>query len=361
MLIFTNRMMTTDPAPPEFTRKFQPGAETLAVAKVNRVPGGGFSLADPTPQIGDDDAVRVLVSVFSGVRPVLVYLHGNNNSPEACFERCARLDEIYGLEVVGFSWASEGYLSSGDELPMLAPEAAASDSSELGLASVSPANRKDDRVQNKIRRYRQAKQNAQDSSDALARFFRLLAVSRLYANHQPMTIAAHSLGSHFLQYTIETETAAESLAAAQNIVLLAACCRADGHAGWVSKLSPKSRTYVTYNRNDLVLFGAWVADNKQVKLGTEPGDRIVSPKVRYVSLTNSQTDLSGHSYFVRDTGKQMPKAHKRLFGRIFAGENDIDIVKGEHPNAVYPTGCDADGSTCYMARPEQIDPNLPNA
>jgi len=48
--------------------------------------------------------------MFQGSRPLLVYLHGYNSTPAACFERCDRLQSLYGLEIVRFSWSSKKYL-----------------------------------------------------------------------------------------------------------------------------------------------------------------------------------------------------------------------------------------------------------
>jgi Alpha/beta hydrolase of unknown function (DUF900) len=352
MLIFTNRLVQTANNASAFTRKFQPGSDNLSAAQVDRK-GQGFELTGLQAHLKDDDAMKALVPLFQGSRPVLVYLHGNNNASTSCFERCARLSEIYDVEVIGFSWPSEGYLSSGEELPgMASPTSAKPDEDdETSLAGVSAGNRKEGWAERKIRRYRQAKTNAQESSDALARFFRLVASARLYANQQRLTVAAHSLGCHFLQYAIETESSAEALAAAQNIALLAACCRAVGHETWVAKLNPKGQVFITYNQGDLVLFGAYIADGSQTKLGTEPGPRIIDSKVRYVSFTNSQVGFGGHRYFVRDAGDKVPKAPKKVFERIFRSERDIKEDQGEYPRKVYPVGCDADGSTCYMAAP----------
>lgn len=355
MLMFTNRATQAATDPSAFTRAFQPGSDALSSAQVYRR-GTGFELGGLQPGLNDDDAMQLLVPIFQGPKPVLVYLHGNNNAPATCFERCARLAEIYDVEVIGFSWPSEGYLSSGTELPNMAPTAVASadEDAEDALSGITARNRKDGWAERKSRRYRQAKTNAQDSGDALARFLRLVAAARLYANQQRLTIAVHSLGCHFLQYTIETESSAESLGAAQNIALMAACCRAAGHETWVSKLNPKGQVFITYNKGDSVLFGAYIVDGGQTKLGTEPGTRLVSSRVRYVSFTNAQVGFGGHGYFVKDTGKDLPKAHKKLFARIFRSERDIWEDQGEYPRMVYPVGCDLDGSTCYMAAPADM-------
>ena len=314
MLIFTNRKTQAATDPSAFTRMFQPGSDALSSAKIIRK-DSGFELGGLHQGLKDDDVMQLLVPIFQGPKPVLVYLHGNNNAPATCFERCARLAEIY---------------------------------------DITATNRKDGWAERKSRRYRQAKTNAQDSGDALARFLRLVAAARLYANQQRLTIAAHSLGCHFLQYAIETESSAESLGAAHNIALIAACCRAAGHETWVSKLNPKGQVFITYNKGDSVLFGAYIVDGGQTKLGTEPGTRLVSPRVRYVSFTNAQVGFGGHGYFVRDAGKDVPKAPKKLFTRMFRSERDIREDQGEYPRKVYPVGCDADGTTCYMAAPMDV-------
>lgn len=356
MLIFTNRVIHPATGPSALSAEFQPGADTLSAVRVTRA-GKGFAVGDAQPALADDAAMQQLVPLFQADKPVLLYLHGNNNLPAACFERCARLGELYGLAVVGFSWPSEGLLSSGQDLPNMPPAAAddtdAADpaAAEGSLAAITAANRKQGWAERKIRRYRQAKVNAQESGDALARFLRLLAAARLYANHQRLSIAAHSLGCHFVQYAIENEGAAESLSAAHNIALLAACCRADGHATWVRKLTPKGQVFITYNKGDLVLFGAAIADGQQTKLGAEPGARVVDPRLRYVSFSSAPVGFGGHAYFVADAGDKPPKAFRKLFQRIFGSERDIREDQGEYPRKVYPVGCDADGSTCYMAKP----------
>lgn len=349
MLIFTNRDVQNAPDASAFTTRFMPGATHLSMAAVKRA-GGGFQLSQLKSQVSDDQALQELVTVFTGGQPVLVYLHGNNNSPSACFERCARLEEIYGLAVIGFSWPSEGLQSSGDSLAGMAATAD-EQQAESTLMGVKSGNRTDDAIQRKIRRYHQAKTNAADGKDALARWLRLLTTARLYAHQQPMSLAAHSLGAHYLQNSLDVTGTLESLGAMQNIALLAACCRSSGHASWVGKLQPPGQVFITFNKADSVLFGARIADSNQIKLGAEPEGLVASDKVRYVSFTNAQLEFGGHSYFVRDAGKKVPKTQRKFFGRIFSSERDFREDAGESARDVYPLNCDADGATCYMAVP----------
>ena len=351
MLIFTNRTLGAAADESAFERSFTPGSPRLAMANVARAPGGaGWVVLQGDADVDDGDSLRALLPLFQGSRPVLVYLHGNNNTPAACFERCDRLAALYDVEVIGFSWTSEGFLADGSGLPSLAAGPAGD---ETELDGVSTANRTESGIQRKIRRYHQAKINAQDSVDALARFLRMLGTARLFANAQPFSLAAHSLGAHFLQHTLDVAGASESLGAAYNVALLAPCTRASGHKDWLAAIRPKGQTFVAYNKGDSVLFGAFIADGgRQFKLGTDPtGERLQSSAVRYVSFSNASVGFGGHGYFVQDN---MPKKFLALFQRIFGSKRDLE--PGEAPRKIYPVGCDPDGLTCYMAAPDNPDP-----
>jgi hypothetical protein len=355
MLIFTNRQVdATASDASAFSAAFTPLATKLSFADVARA-SGGWALSGTVADTADDAALSALVERFHGNRPVLVYLHGNNNTPPDCFERCARLEAIYGVEVVGFSWPSEGLLSSGEDLPGLTHTAGDLAEGEANLRGIDERSPNEGAIARKKRRYRQAKVNGQESAEALARLLRLLATARLYANGQKMTLAAHSLGAHLLQYTLELDGASESLGATTNIALLAACVRAAGHREWVGRLRPTNQLFITYNGGDSVLYAARIVDGNQIKLGADPGsDRLASPQLRYIDFTGAAAgNLGGHGYFVAASADKLPKRTRKLFGRIFGSERDIR--DGEAARRVYPAGCDVDGQTCYMAQPDDPD------
>lgn len=344
MIVFTNRIAAGSGAGAEFTRAFAPGKSRLAFADATAGANGRWTLKGLVNDADDASIVAALAKLFAGGRPVLLYIHGNNNTPATCFERCALLDSMYGVEVVGFSWASEGSLPDGSDLP---DAKNTEPGNETDLAKVDESNRTDDSIIQKARRYRQAKNNAQDSVDALARYLRLMSIARLQANAQPYSVAAHSLGSHFLQYSLDIDTAREALGASYNVALVAPCTRAAGHKDWVGKLRPKGKVFITYNAADSVLFGAYVVDGNQVKLGADPGDDLVRNGVaRYVCFSNSKVGFGGHSYFVYD---KLLKKTKAALTRIFSSLPDIN--PDEYPRQVYPLGCDPDGITCYVGAP----------
>jgi hypothetical protein len=344
MLVFTNRDVASQSDPSAFQRSFTPGGSRIAVAAVAREGSGKWVLSRLDDDVTDRDAFDLLLPLLGGGRPLLLYLHGHAIPPAACFARCAALEAEYGVEAIGFSWPSEGLLCDGQPLPKLAAPDVPSE--ELELAGLKPANRADAEGQQLARRYRQAKVNAQESVDALAKFLRMLATCRLISNTQPFTIAAHGLGAHFLQYALEVPGASEAIGAAHNVVLLAPCVRADGHRGWIHQLRPKGRTYVTFNRADAVLAGAFVADGrKQAKLGMDPGGGLLQgPGFRYVSFSNAQAGSGGHRYFI----DALTNESRRLFGRLFRSE--ADLQPGEPERKAYPAGCE--GAVGYMALPD---------
>ena len=347
MLIFTNRQLASGTTEAAFGRNFTPGDIQLAVASV-AADGTGWKLSDLDEEVSEEDALNLLLPLFGGNKPLVLYVHGNNNTPADCFERVTALRQLYpGAEIIGFSWPSEGFLSDGSPLPGV-PIPARTDEAEL--AKVKPENRTTSSTQHKIRRYHQAQTNAKDSVDAFARMLRLLGTARLHANAQPFSLAIHSLGAHLFQYTLQVSGATESASTAHNIALLAPCVRATAHSDWLTRFRPKGRTYVTYNKADNVLFGAYIADGEQTKLGADPGPDIVHWEgVRYINFSNAPNNLGGHGYFVSGVTKKA----KKLFSRIFASQ--ADFAANESPKTVYPMGCDPDGSVCYMAVPDNSD------
>ncbi|MEJ8855293.1 hypothetical protein WKW79_11975 [Variovorax robiniae] len=350
MLFFTNReidVSKNDEA--AFTNRFTIMDESLAAADVAGVykAGGGatWTLANVSPQADDNDLIPRLVAVFGAGRPVLVYLHGNSNPPAKSFYRCKRLEDIYGISVIGFSWTSEGFLPDGSNAVALASDGDAEDS----LKQVKSGNLGLGAIKSKIQRYHQAKINAQQSTMAVARFLRLVAVARMFAGvQQPYSIAGHSLGCHLLQKTLPLDGTHAAVATADNVILLAPCTRAEQHRGWVEKLSPKDRVYIVFNNLDPVLAAADIADSGEIKLGLNPGlDIIRSPRFRYIDMQSNVSSSKMHACFSADNPDTPRKADLKLFTALFRSEDDFPV--NGNPKSVYLAGCNGDLSICSMS------------
>lgn len=347
MLIVTNRVFEPKFANEKLLSKaYVPFSAALNCCEVS-AGSAGWKAGDVGTDLTDADLALRFQKLFAGSRPVLLFIHGNNNAPADCFARCAALEEQYGVAVVGFSWTSEGFQPDGSDLAGIDTAKASTDIADDSLADVNRGNLQEGWIQRKARRYGQAKVNGQHSASALARSLRLLASARLGTMTQPFSVAVHSLGNHFLHYAIEHDGAAESLAVAHNVALLAGCTGAAKHAAWVGRITPVRKTYISYTKADSVLAAARVVDG-DVKLGTDPGaDRLAAPRYRYIDFEGAaKMKLGAHRYFVADTGKKLSKQARLLFERIFQSRDDLN--PGESEKVVYPLACSTDKATCYM-------------
>lgn len=350
MLVITNRLLDTQFSDERtLTRAYTPFAPTLNLVQVAGPDSSqpAWRVSSPVSEVDDKNAMDVLTAYFQGSKPVLVYVHGNNNTPADCFARCKALEDQYNLAVIGYSWTSEGYQPDGSDLAGIDNKKLASDGDEDSLSDVTRDKLGEGWIQRKARRYAQAKVNAQHSTASLARLFRLVAAARLATMTQPYSVALHSLGCHLLHYAINQDGAAESFAVAQNVALMAGCTGAAKHTAWVGQLNPVRRVYVIYTKADSVLAAATVIDC-DVKLGTNPGDeRLAGPKYRYIDFEGAaKMKVGAHRYFVADPGKKLSKEANRLFQRVFSSQEDFSA--DEMPRVVYPVGCSENGSVCYM-------------
>jgi Alpha/beta hydrolase of unknown function (DUF900) len=350
MLIFTNRSVQTQKTDEQaFTKVYAPLAETLSIATVKAKSNPDtWKISDISEAISDVGAISKISSMLQGSKPVLVFVHGNNNNPSACFKHCLALEKHFDVNVIGFSWASEGFQPNGDDLAGVDGAKPESDNEDESLAAVNSSNSSEGWIQRKARRYAQAKVNAQQSAHSFARFLRLLAAARLGTMKQPYSFAFHSLGNHFLHYAITKEGAAESLGVAHNVALIAGCTGASKHAAWVEKIKPVKRVYITYTKVDSVLAAASFIDG-DVKLGTNPGTELIrDSRYRYIDFENAtKMKVGAHRYFVADDSKSLSKQSKLLFSRIFRSEQDYSS-EDKSLKVVYPLGCDSGQTVCYM-------------
>jgi esterase/lipase superfamily enzyme len=356
MLIFTNRIVDTAKTNEDaFTTAYTPFVDTLNAAD-SEPDGGQWKLTSFATSLSDDAALKRLKSIMIGTKPVLVYLHGNNNTPATCFKRCQQIEEQYGVAVIGFSWTSEGYQPSGKDLAGIDTARPSTDKDEDSLAKVKKNKLTEGWIARKARRYAQAKVNAQHSRDALARFLRLVAAARLATMTQKVSFAAHSLGCHFLHYAIDEQDAEASLAAMHNVVLMAGCTGASKHAAWVGQINPLLRTYITYTKADSVLAAARVIDG-DIKLGAAPGDdRLASPKYRYIDFEGAaEMSIGAHRYFVANDADTLSKQAALLFKNLFSSLPDV--ADGGKTKSVYPVGCSNDGSVCFMGAGSTVGGN----
>ena len=90
--------------------------------------------------VDDAESMDELLPMFQKARPLLLCLHGHSSTPAAFFERCDRLQALYGLEIVRFSWSSKKHLPSGGPCCAVAAGIDASLQQELARLFGSPSD-----------------------------------------------------------------------------------------------------------------------------------------------------------------------------------------------------------------------------
>ncbi|NDP61251.1 hypothetical protein [Polaromonas sp.] len=113
MLIFSGHEVKGRVATPAVEQQLTAGTEPPARATRKHAPQtqqDDWKVVQMDCDVDDTDSMNELLQLFQEARPLLLYLHGYNSTPAACFERCDRLESLYGLEVVRFSWSAKKHL-----------------------------------------------------------------------------------------------------------------------------------------------------------------------------------------------------------------------------------------------------------
>jgi esterase/lipase superfamily enzyme len=356
MLIITNRKVESDQTGGEaFSSKFSKNDTKLTIADAFNASADLEAPIWKTHNIeknATDAEVTKRVTVYaknaaSQGRAILLYIHGNNNDYAKTLTRCHFLSQTYeGIEVIGFSWPSEGFPpDEKGHLGSLEREIGDDD----GLSTESKYR---SWFSDKKTYYLQAKKNAAASAQALDRCLSLIADVKSAHQNLTFVLGAHSLGNELLFKTIQLKASNSSLSSFTNVLLLAPAVSARDHASMLDQLNPEKRVFVTYNRNDWILAASCVVDG-DAKLGVDPkyaSALSTNKKVRYVDFEGAASG-AGHRYFLEGESFDMKrkkrfKLAKRFFDRTFAGQDDIQKDEGE--KAVYLLGCKPNGKVCYM-------------
>ena len=113
MLIFSSRESEGRAATSAVEQQFTASADSLARATRKHPPQTqeeDWKVVQIDCDVDDAASMNELLQLFQEARPLLLYLHGYNSTPAACFERCDRLQSLYGLEIVRFSWSAKKHL-----------------------------------------------------------------------------------------------------------------------------------------------------------------------------------------------------------------------------------------------------------
>lgn len=220
-------------------------------------------------------AAQTMAAARRSGRNVLLFVHGYNNNVRSVLDRMRRLEQLYGVIAIGFSWPANGGGNVIEEFN--------------GLVS-----------------YRSDKRDARASAGAFDRMLvkmhtMLQSIDLDRRGNCPLRVSLllHSMGNYLYKCVLSSSAyASRELMLFDNVVLCAADVNNAGHAEWVDRICVRNRVYVTINEDDYALrvsrlkFG----DTQRARLGQWP-HQLDSAQATYVHVTDRPGVGDSHTYF----------------------------------------------------------------
>lgn len=265
-----------------------------------------------------DVACRIFNEARKKKRQVLVYVHGYNNDIKDVVKTAEKMESLYNVIVLVFSWpANGGGFFSGTAQYL-------GDKSDARV-STGALNRFFDKLYN----YHDMLTKAQVKSlwsRAKGRYANNHEEARSeYAKLQQklcrvgISLMCHSMGNYVLKYATIPSDTMMTKPIFDNVCLIAADTNNRDHRKWVGKIESRSGLYIVINQNDSAL--KW----SRIKPGEEQLARLGhylkslnAQNATYINVTDAKYVADEHSYFKDIPVKKNPKL-KTLFSDMFEG------------------------------------------
>ena len=205
----------------------------------------------------------------------VVFVHGFNQSFEEAIKDAWAIQENYGVEVILFTWPSNG--REGGIVP--------------GKAGGTIA-------------YKNDKRDAVRSKEALDRLFEKLHFYLSKYNteddicNRNISLMCHSMGNYLLKNLMKSSIYQGETAIFDNIIMIAADVNNEGHDEWVDRLEYRKQLYIAINENDFALAFSRIklGKHQKARLGHFTNN-LCSRKAIYLDFTYSDGVKKSHSYY----------------------------------------------------------------
>ncbi len=257
---------------------------------------------------------------------LLVFVHGYNNDMKDVIRTAEKLESLYKLQVLPFSWPANG---GG---PVSGTAAYLSDKRDARVSTGAF-----DRLLEKLHEYhgiftflqrdelwrRAADKHPDNHEAARAEYSRMQdRVCKVSLN-----LLCHSMGNYLLKYATKPSGAMMRKLVFDNVCMVGADANNKGHNSWVEGMQTRSGTYVVINENDSAL--KW----SRRKPGEEQLARLGhylkglnADNANYLNVTPAAHVGDDHSYFKDDPVDRNAKL-KAMFARLFEGGRPEEKMK----------------------------------
>ena len=251
-------------------------------------------------------------------RDLLLFVHGFNNDAQAILERAGKLERLYGVEVVAFSWPADG-----GGLPGVVSYKSDKRDAKASIGAL-------DRTLEAMGRLLGAFNDdyvASVKAEAARKFpddpeRQVHSVDRLCARACPFTINAlfHSMGNYLYKHLLFSTSSQGTGLLFDNVILASADTNNENHAAWVDRINCRNRVFITINEGDFALRTARVkgGEEQKARLGHYP-HRLNSHQAVYIQVSDAGHVGSSHAYF---EGRPVSNRGQlwKFFNAAFRGE-----------------------------------------
>ena len=206
----------------------------------------------------------------------LFFIHGFNTDFDDALDSAYRIQQLYNIEVVLFTWPSNGG----------------------GLSGMTS--------------YRDDKRDASLSATALDRCFEKLAGYFIkyseQACKQKFSLAMHSMGNYLFKHLLKSSVYQGETLLFDNIVMLAADVNNHDHAEWVDRIQYRNRLFIAINEDDTALLAsrAKSGDQQKARLGHRLRN-LTARNATYLNFTDAQHIKAHHNYFTDEDALRNPR------------------------------------------------------
>lgn len=245
------------------------------------------------------------------------FVHGYNNDVKAILDRAQAFEDLYGIEVVAFTWPANGGGLSG-------ALSYRSDKRDA-LASVGAFDRAviklDEYLKEmngeRVGRIEKVASNKHgDDAESWDGYF-----TKEMIRECPFTLnlILHSMGNYVFKNYMSSSTYSGNRLVFDNIIMAAADANNAGHVAWVDRIQCRKRVYITINENDIALRASRMkaGEEQKARLGHWPYE-LDSRRAVYVNFTEAPGVGDSHAYF---EGEPVQNPGVRKFFRLALNGN----------------------------------------
>ncbi len=227
---------------------------------------------------------------------VMFFVHGFNNDIESVLKRAEEFQKLYNVEVIPFSWPSNGGGIKGVVSYKSDKRDARSSTGALERTMTKVGDYLD--LVSKARRL-EIRLIAEEKCP-LDREKQNVLYSKLLEKDCPfkVNILFHSMGNYLYKSMLKSSITEGNKLVFDNVMLVAADTNSKGHIGWVDKIRCRRRCYITINENDHALAAsrAKFGEQQLARLGHYVRN-LNSRQVYYINMTDASWVKDSHAYF----------------------------------------------------------------